>query len=105
MKVLINPRLTFVLGVVIALVTVWCNAVPTRVDAEGMSEATGGCMSYCENYDDDCDGCDHEYDDCYFEEGDNNKVCKKYTLFNGCRSSTSCDDYPDGVEQKSCQTF
>jgi len=101
MKILINPRLTFALGVVLALVTVWCNAVPTRVDAEGMSEATGGCDK-CVNYDPDCDGCDDEYNYCYFQEGDNNKVCEEYTLFKGCRS-TDCD--PQNVTQKSCQTF
>jgi hypothetical protein len=102
MKALRNPRLTFVLGVVIALVTVWCNAVPTRVDAEGMSEATGGgCFDYCVNDDSaDCSGCEDEYNDCYWEEGDNNKVCKKYTEFKGCRS-TGCTQ----TTQKSCQSF
>lgn len=101
MKILINPRLTFALGVVIALVTVWCNAVPTRVDAEGMSEATGGCFNYYVNYDNDCDGCDEETDDCYYKEGDNSKTCKKYSEFSGC-NDWSCTEKP---YLKSCQSF
>jgi hypothetical protein len=42
-----KSALTFGLGLVLALVTVWCNADPTRVNAEEMSEVTGGGYEKC----------------------------------------------------------
>ena len=92
-KVLRNPRLTFVLGLVLALITVWCNAVPTRVDAEEMSEVTGGCYEKCQTDPDTyCQDCTDRFDDCTYHLGDNDQECVDQWPESKPCTSTACKD-------------